>query len=197
MDDDFDDFDEDPQPRRRRRKSASSSGNNVLLWIGGGVAGIVLLSCIGCCGILAYVGNEGPATHVYAGSDIPEDFLTTMRNVGALEPGEQIQFMYSDAILDITDGFYFVSDRGVVVYVEAGTPPIIRVPFAEITSVTMNTNEDDWDDGLIMIVTQDGTPVSFPISSELEGDDDFYQAILAGAPHAEAEVFNMDTDAAE
>ena len=38
-----------------------------------------------------------------------------MRDVGALAPSESTDHFYSDSLVDIRDGFYYFSDRRVVV----------------------------------------------------------------------------------
>lgn len=189
-----DDIDDIPNPSRRRRvRRVNQSSGGTWLWILGTVGGVLLLGCLGCCGFFAYLGSISPETHVYLGSEVPANYVSQMRELGALEAGEQIRFFYSDAAIDIEDGFYFVSDRGVVVYGNELEPKLTRVPFTDMESLYMFTNEDDWEDGEITITLKDGSEVYFPISSELGRDDDFFNAIREGAPEAAWEVENYDT----
>ena len=188
-----DQFDDIPNPSRRRVRRVNQSSGNTWLWALGTIGGVVLLGCLGCCGLFAYIGSVSPETHVYIGSDVPASYVKQMQGLGALEAGEQIRFFYSDAAIDIEEGFYFVSDRGVVVYGDEREPKLTRAAFADIESLYMFTNEDDWEDGEIAITLKDGSEIYFPISSELGRDDDFFNAIREGAPEAAWEIENIDT----
>jgi len=147
-------------------------------WIVLGVVVVVILPCFGCFGFLVYVGSVTPEPTVYAGNRIPQRFLDTAADVGALEPGEDVRYFYSDAVLDIRDGFYFVSDRKVVVYIE-GTQgnPLTVVEFDQIKEAELDRDESFFMDSMIYIELEDGTPVSFPVSSDQDGDVRFFEEI--------------------
>lgn len=155
-----------PRPKRR-----------IWLWVLLSVAGVMVLSCGGCLTFLFYVGLYTPDTAVYAGNQVPSEFVDAMRAVGALEEGEKIRFFYSDALFDIRDGFYFVSDQRVVVYQQEAATPLTTAPFDEIESVDITRGPSWWEDGQIILLLKDGTPVGFPISREEDGDLRFLEEI--------------------
>jgi len=162
----------EPRPTRRR------IGLGWLSLVIGGVAFLGVISCGGCGIWFVYLGTYAPETSVYAGNEVPNRFIETMKSVGALEEGETILYFYSDALTDIRDGFYFVSDRRVVVYAEAaGGSPLTTVGFDEIAELDIVRDESFFTDSQITLELKDGRPVSFPVSSEVGGDERFFEAI--------------------
>jgi len=127
---------------------------------------------------LVCFGESVPETSVYAGNEVPNPFIETMKSVGALEEGETILYFYSDALTDIRDGFYFVSDRRVVIYSQAtGGSPLTTVGFEEIAEMNLDRDESFFTDSQITLELKDGRPLSFPVSSEVGGDQRFFEAI--------------------
>lgn len=128
--------------------------------------------------LLVYVGIYGPETSVYTGNRIPARFMKTIESVGALEDDETILYFYSDALTDIREGFYFVSNRKVVIYSEGtGRSPLNSISFEEIAEVELYRNEAFYEDSEITLLLQDGEVVSFPVSSENDRDQQFFEAI--------------------
>jgi hypothetical protein len=151
--------------------------SNLLLWVVG-LMGVMVAICCGGTMMIGYIGVKGPETSVYTGAQVPASFQATAKEVGALEEGEKIRFFYSDAWADIRDGFYFVSDRKVVVYTEVDSDtPLTIVEFDEIEEIELHRNESFLEDSVITIELKDGNWVSFPVSSELDRDEHFYDAI--------------------
>lgn len=157
----------------------------MVLWIAVGVGICVLLPCCGMLGWFVYIGTYGPETSVYTGNEVPARFMNVMRDVGALEDGETILYFYSDALTDIRDGFYFVSDRGVAVYSdETGDKPLIKIPFDQIADADLVRDESFLGDSEITLKLKAGNPVSFPVSSEGDKDERFFEAIQDGMAKA-------------
>ncbi|MDI1451594.1 hypothetical protein [Polyangium sp. 6x1] len=147
------------------------------------LAGVLFASCGGTVGFVMYVGTVGPDTKVYASNEIPRRFLDQVRSHGLLEPDETIKFFYSDALTDIDDGFYFVSDRKVVVYIEeAGDKPATIVPFAKIADAELHREDSFLTDSIITLTLDDGTTVGFPVSNELGRNEKFFDAIKKSMP---------------
>ena len=159
-----------------------------LLVLGGGS---VLLCCGGSLGFLVYVGAAGPGTKVMVANEVPADSANTLRGLGVLDPGEQIRFLYSDAMLDIRNGCYVVTDRKVIVYAKDAQQPATVVPFGRIADVELVRGDSDWEDGSITLTLIDGNIVSFPVSREEDRDVKMSEAIqesvsLAPKPAVEA-----------
>ena len=161
-----------PQPVRQR--------STALWWVLGAGLGLVGVCCGGLFIGLAYIGVSGPETSVYTGNQVPEKFLATAREVGALDANEKVRFFYSDSLVDIREGFYFVSDKKVVIYHEDGREsPLIAIDFDEIEDVEIYRNESFFEDSEITIQTTSGEFVAFPVSSEFDRDQAFFEAIEA------------------
>lgn len=147
-------------------------------WLLLGLGAVVVLPCIGCIGWLLYVGSVGPETSVYAGNRVPNRYIEVLKDVGGLEEGEQLRYFYSDAMTDIRNGFYYVSDRKVVVYIEdAGGGPLTIVEFDQIADTDLARDESFFVDSYITLNLKDGSIVSFPVSSESDGDVRFHDAL--------------------
>jgi hypothetical protein len=169
----YEDF-EDQEYRPYRERPRSRTWLWVLLVLGL----LFVLPCAGLLGVLAYIGAKGPDTAVYAGNQVPARYLATMKSVGALDEGETILYFYSDALLEIRDGFYFVSDKKVATYSdEAGDPPLSKATFAEIADLDLQSSDNFFVDGQITLELKDGRVLAFPISSENKGDQRFFDAI--------------------
>ncbi len=160
------------EPRHR-------SGRPLWFWLLVGTGLFVILSCGGILVWVMYIATVSPATSVYTGNQVPARFTNTMRRVGALDDDETILYFYSDAMFsDIRDGFYFVSDKKVVIYSEsAGGAPLTVVQFDEIADVDLYRNESFFEDSEITLELKDGRPLSFPVSSELDRDQRFLDTI--------------------
>ena len=158
-----------PPPRRSSR---------MIWWVLGGFVAVTMLGCGGLIALIGYVGAYGPETSVYTGNQVPTRFLRIAREVGALDEGEKILFFYSDALANIRNGFYFVSDRKVVVYTEgAGDSPLTVIPFEDIVDAQLYRNESFFEDSQISIRLANDELISFPVSSEYDRDEAFFQAI--------------------
>jgi hypothetical protein len=166
-------------PGATRDPNLHASSSSPLRWLVMSLAVVVGMSVFTCAGLVVYVGAVGPETSVYPGNLVPKRFLTSMRDVGALEEGEQIDFFYSDGFTDIRNGFYFVSDRKVVIYAEdAGDTPLTVVTFDEILDAHLVRDTSFLEDSEIVLELDDGRVLPFPVSSERDRDILFHEAIV-------------------
>lgn len=157
-----------PPPPRRKRPA--------WVWVLLALAVFLGVSCVGCLGVVTWLGMKGPDMTVYAGHEVPADYIATMRDVGALEPDEKIIWFYSDALFDIRDGFYFVSDRKVTTYMQDSYPPITNAAFDEIIEANLHRDTSIWFDSEIVLET-DEWYIWMPVTSEQDGDLRFFKAI--------------------
>lgn len=146
------------------------------LLIVGGVVGLVMIAI--CAGLL-YIGVKGPETAAIPGSKMRHDHMATIQRLGLLDPGEQIQFFYSDALVDIEQGLYFFTDKKVVVYDKSQADPSIVVPFEKIVDITADFSGSWIDDSTIWLELDDQTMVSFPVATEADGDHRFFEVLKA------------------
>ncbi|MDA3874436.1 MAG: hypothetical protein PF795_10820, partial [Kiritimatiellae bacterium] len=140
-----------------------------------GMIGVVLL-----LGVVIFFGmaSMGPEIFVVSGRQLPERYVDQLRDLGVVEDDETIAFFYSDALMDIKDGLYFVSDKKVVAYSKDWNPPAIAVPLDSVVALSFERDESFWEDSTIWIQTEDGTEFSIPVSSEQGGDKKFYEYLL-------------------
>ena len=155
-----------------------------LLYTLAGVGGLFLLVC-GCCfGYAVYMTLVGPATWAYKRGEIPQRFLDVTAEIGGLESGETVEYFYSDALVDIRDGFTYVSDRKVVVYIPSDTPPLTAIPFEAIQDVNLERQKSSLVDSAIFVETEDGF-TGFSVSSEKSRDVEFYNTIRQRSPNVD------------
>jgi hypothetical protein len=142
------------------------------------ILGIVSVSVIGLSVIALFVlGSIGPDTAVYTGRQVPARFMKTIRSLNLLSEGEQIRYFYSDALVDIKTGLYFVTDKNLVLYSTDWEKPETIIPLERIMSLDVEYNDSFWDDSMVSVTTYSGMEVYLPVSSEKGLDRKFVQAI--------------------
>lgn len=163
---------------------------NRWVWPVLGGCGLLILICVALLIWFFYRAAQGPETDVYTGNEVPREYFDTMKELGAIEPDERVDYFYSDSFAHIRDGFYFVSDRRVVVYsAESGAGSLTAVPFADIADVRLDREESFFVDSQVTLKLKDGRIVSFPLSSEHEGDVHFVETIRERVgPEVESEA---------
>ncbi len=129
-----------------------------------------------------YIGMRGPDTKVLPGRQVPARFTAQIRKLNLLEPGEHIQYFYSDALLNIEEGMYLLTDRKVVIYSRSFDDPALIIPFSEIVDVEATFSDGLFEDSTITMTLADDTFVSFPVSSEGGGDKRMYEALKKKCP---------------
>ncbi len=142
---------------------------------------IVAIACASIVGLaviaLFVIGSIGPDTAVYTGHQVPKRFMKTIRSLNLLSEGEQIKYFYSDALVDIKAGLYFVTDKNLVLYSTYWEEPETIIPFEQIKSLDAEYDNSFWDDSMVNVTTYSGMEVFFPVSSEKGLDKKFVQAI--------------------
>lgn len=103
--------------------------------------------------------------------------MTTIRSLNLLEENEQIRYFYSDALFDIKEGLYFVTDRNLVLYAKSWEEPMTIIPLREIKTLHVEYNDSFYEDSVVLITTSSGLDLTFPVSSEKGLDRRFVDAI--------------------
>jgi hypothetical protein len=143
-----------------------------------GVGSVFLLSCVGCCGGVMWFGAVTPETFVYAPNEVPAKYLQRARDLGVLGPDEEVIWFYSDALFDVAEGMYFVTDQHVVIYREdVGMQPDLQIPYHEIQQADLHRDTSFVVDSMIELTLDDGSVVAFPVSSEMDRDEKFFDVI--------------------
>jgi len=149
----------------------------VLKILGICLAGLIGLGVIG----VMVLGYRSPETYVYPGKQVPKRYMKEIRELGLLEEGEKIAYFYSDGMLDIKEGLYFVSDRHLVLYCKDWEEPKTIIDFENITKIDAEYNDSFLEDTYVTVETVSGLEVSFPVSSERKRDEKFVQHIASKA----------------
>lgn len=153
-------------------------GIGLVWWLVAGFAVVAVLGCAGILGAIAYLGTYAPETAVYTGNRVPSRFRDVAVEVGALDEDETILFFYSDAVLNVRNGFYFVSDKKVAIYLpEAGDEPLTTIAFDQIVDLDFSPSDSFFFDSEITLYLDDGRVISFPVSSDHGRDWQFFEAI--------------------
>ena len=103
---------------------------------------IIVLGCASLIGAIVtaifIVGSIGPDTAVYTGRQIPKRFMETIRSLNLLKEDEQIRYFYSDALIDIKNGLYFVTDKNLVLYSSGWEEPETLNEWKEVVKSELN-----------------------------------------------------------
>lgn len=135
-------------------------------------ASIFLLVIIG----LMIIGTLAPETSVYHGHRLPKKYKDEIRSLDLLEPGEEIAYFYTDSFLDIKEGFYYVSDRHLVIYSNQWEEPASIIDFEDIIYLDATYDDSFLNDSYIEVST-DSMDYWFPVSSEKGLDKTFFNYI--------------------
>lgn len=151
--------------------------SNVIKWVIVLVIGVPVSVCVAIGAVCMYIGAMSPDAKVLSGRQVPARFVRQIRDLGVLQADEQIEYFYSDALTNIENGFYLLTDRKVVVYSREFEEPAIIVPFEDIVDAEAEYSDTWLEDGTIVLTLSDGTSVSFPVSSQGGGDRRMFSAL--------------------
>ena len=128
--------------------------------------GLVVLGGMAILGTLMYIGMVSPGTSVQYGHAVKQQYITKMRDLHLIGPGERIHFFYSDAILDIEDGMYVLTDRKLFLYSQTWEEPFVPIEFHEIQAVSLQRDDSFFTDSTLTVDLKNGDAYWFPLSSE-------------------------------
>ena len=123
------------------------------------------------------LGSMTPETSVYLGRQIPRKFMKEIRSLELITADEAIKYFYSDAIVDIKEGMYFVTDKNLVVYCKSWEDPGAVIALGDIARIETNYDDSFFNDSQVHVETKDGLEISFPVSSE-QGRDRLFVEYL-------------------
>jgi hypothetical protein len=152
----------------------------VIFLVLGGLLGAAVV------GLFIFVGLAGPGTEVVVGNQVSARHLKIINDLKLLQPGERIHYFYSDAMVNIRNGMYFVTDRRLVLYCRSWAKPRQETPFAEIEKVEAQLRDSFWEDSTIDVTLKNGEVLEFPLSNEKGGSRRFFEYLKAKAPQGAA-----------
>lgn len=123
---------------------------------------------------LLVIGFMSPETEVLPGKQVNKKYLNFVLAEGLIDPTEDIEFWYSDGFGDFKAGFYFFTDKKVVIYSKDWEEPAMIIPFSEVADMDLEHEPSSMVDSRINLYLFDDTSVFFPVSSEYGGDRKFY-----------------------
>jgi len=135
-----------------------------------------ILIGIGIVGLMI-LGSIGAETSVYPGHQIPKKYLSVIRSLNLLEKDEKIKYFYTDALIDIKGGMYFVTDKHLVLYCKDWEEPETIIDYGAIANMEVEYDESFFEDSYVTIETSSGLEVFFPVSSEYGRDKKFVEHI--------------------
>ncbi len=143
---------------------------------------------------LMIIGTIAPETCVYHGHQLPEKYKDEIRSLDLLEPGEEIAYFYTDGFLDIKEGFYYVSDRHLVIYSSQWEDPASIIDFEDIIYLDATFDDSFLNDSFIEVSTNDGMEYWFPVSSEKGLDKTFFNYLKEQTDIPEVSLEEMEVD---
>lgn len=123
---------------------------------------------------LIWLGNNSPELHIYPGNQVPAEYKQTMRDLNVLSRDEDLIYFYSDAVTDITSGFYALSDKNLILYSDVWEDPGVVIPLGNIDDFDVIYDDSFWVDTQVTVYTTRGE-YSFPLSSEMDRDRKFIE----------------------
>ena len=135
---------------------------------------------------LVVVASFGPDTYIYLGKQLPKRYAQKIQDLGLIDEGERIKYFYSDALVNIEDGMYFVTDRHLVLYSREWQEPKTIIHFSEIVNLEAEFDESLLSDSMVYVKTASGMEVSFPVSSEHGRDKEFVRYLRQKTAQHEA-----------
>ena len=172
----------DMAPRRPRQPKKKGMPGWVIALIA--VGAVVVIGCGGCFGVLVYIGASSPDTYVYSGNQVPSSYIDTAQKLGLIDDDENVLFFYSDAVLDVEDAMYILTDKHLVLHNAEWTDPQKVIPFSEIAAVSAEWSDEWIMDSMITVELTDGSTWLFPLSMENDTDHRFVEKLCesAGVP---------------
>jgi hypothetical protein len=136
--------------------------------------GLPALALFGLCG---YIGAVGPEIEAQPGHAVAARHKAALQELGLIEPAEQIEWLYSDAAFSVDEGVYFFTAERLVLHASSWDPPTIEIELGAITDIDMQRDTSFLTDSTVIVQTNTGDSVVFPLSSEAGKDRMFLQAL--------------------
>ncbi|WP_028863573.1 hypothetical protein [Psychromonas aquimarina] len=126
---------------------------------------------------LAILGSFVPETSVYLGRQVPSKYMEEINTLGLVADDEQIKYFYTDALFDIKEGMYFITDKNLVLYSNMWEEPKTIISFSDISSIEVDYDDSFLNDSMVLVGVLD-YEIEFPLSSEHARDRKFIEYLL-------------------
>lgn len=122
-----------------------------------------------------YFLARSPETYIYTSKQIPKSYLYEIDSLSLINENEVIKYFYSDAVLDIKEGMYFITDQSLVLYSKDWEEPKVKIAFSDIRDIQIDYSEKLFIDSYVYVQTVSGDDYSFPLSNEMKIDKKFIE----------------------
>jgi len=114
---------------------------------------------------------------IHTRAQIPENYIEKINELGLLETTEKIEYLYTDALFELEEGIYFVTNKHLVLFNQEWEPRGYIIPFENIRKVEIKFDYSYINDSIMTVRTLEHV-VSFPLSSN-EGKDKLFMKYLS------------------
>ncbi|EKK7180248.1 hypothetical protein PON68_004549 [Vibrio alginolyticus] len=114
---------------------------------------------------------------IHTREQIPENYLEKINELDLLETTEKIEYLYTDALFELEEGLYFVTNKHLVVFNQRWEPRAYIIPFESIRKVEIDYDYSYINDSVMTVRTLEHV-LSFPLSSN-EGRDKAFMKYLS------------------
>ena len=148
------------------------------------ICGVMTIAVCGGVIWLVIAFSDSPDTFIYAGNQVPASFIGSAKDLGFIDPSEQVLFFYSDAIFDVEQAMYILTDQHLVLYNKAWSDPQRIINFNEVVAINASWSSEWLTDSMITAELSDGSFWTFPLSTENDTDHRFVETLSqsAGVP---------------
>ena len=138
---------------------------------------VIAIIILGLSALLV-VGYYSPETEVISGRQLKKEYADFVKKNKLTDSTENIQYWYSDGFMDFKNGFYFFTEKKIILYNSDWAIPKIEIPLKNIRIINFEKQASSWENGRISLSLKDNTTIDFPLSSEKGGDDKFYNRLM-------------------
>ena len=127
---------------------------------------IIISLIVSAFAIFAFIAKDGPEMYVYLGKQTPKEFKQVINDLSLIEKDEAIQFFYSDALIDIQDGMYVITDKKIVLYNREWETPSLSITYEKIGRIEIHYSTSWDEDTWLFISDLEGESFDLPLSPD-------------------------------
>lgn len=137
------------------------------------VALLTALYGIGVCLAIYYMPTPPPAV-VLTAPEIPGDYIPALQDLEILEPGEEVDYFYTNSKVDFRQNGNMLTNRRVISYqATQGNISFFAATYAEVIEIDVAFGRRTFEDTEVSITTVHGDHFYLVLSTEERRDRDF------------------------
>lgn len=114
---------------------------------------------------------------VLTGQQMKASHAEVVRSLEILEPEEEIRYFFTDAMWDIKDGFYLLTNKNVVLFSQQWAQPMIQISFDQIARLEVYYSDSWLEYSTVVLDLVNTSDASFPLGPDNGGDHNFVEAL--------------------